>query len=250
MSEPLAELIASAKRLVAFTGAGISTESGIPDFRSPQGIWTKLDPADFTFERYVSSEEHRKKMWRMRVERATTRYEPNAAHRALVDLERAKILDSVITQNVDGLHHDAGSTTVFELHGSPKTVWCIVCRARTPAEETYARVRAGEDDPRCHDCGGILKSGMILFNEPMPLDVIEAAYERARLADVMLVVGSSLAVYPAADIPMEAMRCGARVAIVNAEPTPMDRVAEVVVHGRAGDVLPAAVRSAMGPLVE
>ncbi|MFN2614293.1 MAG: NAD-dependent deacetylase [Actinomycetota bacterium] len=244
MIEQLGELIASSRRIVAFTGAGISTESGIPDFRGPQGVWTKLDPSDFTLERYIGSSEHRARIWRARLERQQQHHEPNAGHHAIAELETMGILDCVITQNIDGLHQEAGSTVVLELHGSPRTVRCLACRARTPADETYERVRRGESDPKCLRCGGILKSGTILFNEPMPLDVVDDAYARAQNADLCLVIGSSLVVYPAAGIPMEAVRYGARLAIVNAEPTPLDGAADVVVRGRAGDVLPKAVEFA------
>src|ERR1041384_166177 len=158
----LARLIADARRVVAFTGAGISTQSGIPDFRGPQGLWTKVDPRDFTLSTYVRDAEVRKRIWRTRLERSSIDYQPNDGHRALVDMERMGILDCVITQNVDGLHQKAGSSTVFELHGSPATVWCLSCTRRWPSQHALERLNAGEDDPHCLDCGGILKSGTIL----------------------------------------------------------------------------------------
>lgn len=241
----LAETIAAARRIVAFTGAGISTESGIPDFRSPSGIWSRLDPNDFTISNYLHNPEHRRRIWQMRVEHAGRRFSPNAAHRALVELERLGILDCVVTQNIDGLHQDAGSTVVLELHGSNRLVRCLDCRDEMPAGEALDRVRAGEDDPHCRECGGLLKSTTVSFGEAMPFDVLSEAYERAGRCDLCLVVGSSLVVYPAADVPIAAHRGGARLAIVNAEPTGLDGLADVVVAGRAGEVLPSAVRAAL-----
>lgn len=240
----LAETIASSKRIVAFTGAGISTESGIPDFRSPTGIWARFDPGEFTIQNYLRDPEHRKRVWRMRLEFVGTRYEPNAGHRALVDLERMGLLDSVVTQNVDGLHQDAGSTTVLEVHGTSRLVRCLRCRDELPTGAVLDRVRAGEEDPHCARCGGLLKSATIAFGEAMPQDVMDEALGRARSCDLCLVAGSSLVVYPAAGIPVEAVRFGARLAIVNAEETPQDDVAVVIARGRIGEVLPSAVAAA------
>ncbi|MFA5890032.1 MAG: Sir2 family NAD-dependent protein deacetylase [Actinomycetota bacterium] len=237
----LGEALARAGRIVAFTGAGISTESGIPDFRGPQGVWTKVDPSDFTLDKYVASAEHRARIWRMRIERAAVDYLPNAAHRALVDLERSGTLDCIVTQNIDGLHQKAGSTAVLELHGSTRSIVCLDCRRQLPAEHAYARIEAGETDPHCVYCGGILKSGTVSFGESLPEDVIEEAFFRARQCDLCLVIGSSLVVHPAASIPLEAARAGARLAIVNHEPTPLDDLADPVVRASAGEVLPAAV---------
>jgi NAD-dependent deacetylase len=244
----LGELIAASRRIVAFTGAGISTESGIPDFRGPQGIWTKLDPSEFTIENYVSNPGHRARLWRMRIERASVTYEPNDGHRALVELERLGVLDCVVTQNVDGLHQDAGSTTVLELHGSSREVRCLSCDQRRPPAGVYDRVRAGEEDPACLECGGILKTATISFGEAMPEQVMEEATFRARQCDLCLVVGSSLTVYPAASIPLEAVRNGARLAIVNAEPTPFDDQAHLMVRGSAGPILREAVVAAAASL--
>jgi NAD-dependent deacetylase len=240
-AERLAEALAAANRIVAFTGAGISTESGIPDFRGPQGLWTKIDPSEFTIQNYMANPEHRRRVWRMRIERGEQRFEPNAGHRAIADLERLSKLDCVVTQNVDGLHLDAGNTTVLELHGSPREVLCTSCRSRWPAEEIVQRVRAGDEDPSCEVCGGILKSATISFGEALPVGVLEESYRRAEACDLCLVVGSSLVVYPAADVPMHAVRAGARLAIVNNEPTPMDSHADPVVIGSAGEVLSRAV---------
>lgn len=236
-AEELAHLIADARTVVAFTGAGISTESGIPDFRGPQGIWTKIDPNEFTIDNYVRNPDHRRRVWKMRIERSTQTYEPNAAHRALVDLERMGILSCVITQNIDGLHQQAGSGRVLELHGSWRTVKCLSCERVEPAEIAYERVAAGEEDPHCLACGGLLKSGTVSFGESLPEDVVEEAFMRAESCDLLLAVGSSLVVYPAAGIPIAAVRAGARLAIVNAEPTPLDDIASLTVRGAAGTVL-------------
>jgi NAD-dependent deacetylase len=237
----LVDLLADAGTIVAFTGAGISTESGIPDFRGPQGLWTTIDPSEFTIENYVSNAEHRRRVWRMRMERASERYEPNAGHVALAALERMGKLGCVITQNIDGLHQAAGNTIVLELHGTTHWVKCLGCDARLPNEPVFARIRAGDEDPHCEDCGGLLKSATVSFGEMLPTDVIEEAFMRAENADAVLVVGSSLVVYPAAGIPLAAARAGARLAIVNAEPTPMDDIASIVLHGAAGEILTAAI---------
>lgn len=242
----LGEALAAARRIVAFTGAGISTESGIPDFRGPQGLWTKMDPSEFTIDNYVARPEHRKRSWRMRVERTGQRFEPNAGHRALVDLERLGVLDCVITQNVDGLHQDAGSTVVLELHGGMKRVVCLGCRREEPAEAVLDRVRAGEEDPACRACGGILKTATVSFGEALPPDVLAESYRRAEECDLCLVVGSSLVVFPAADVPAAAVRAGARLAILNQEATPLDPLADPVVRGGAGPVLAEALSVARG----
>jgi len=248
-ARPLAEVLAAAKRAIAFTGAGISTESGIPDFRGPQGIWTKIDPADFTLENYLYNDEHRRRIWRFRLENKGARYEPNAGHRALADLERLGVLDCVVTQNIDGLHIEAGNTTVLELHGHGRSVRCLGCGDEHPSGEILERVRAGDDDPHCTRCGGLLKSATISFGEPLPAHVVDESFARAEACDVCLVVGSSLVVYPAAGIPLAAVRAGARLAIVNEEPTPLDGEAELVIRGRAGSILTdaiAAVREMLG----
>ncbi|WP_153505484.1 SIR2 family NAD-dependent protein deacylase [Cumulibacter manganitolerans] len=249
----LAELLQAADRIVAFTGAGISTESGIPDFRSPGGVWTRYDPREFTFDRYVESADVRRKSWAMREELFAHRPAPNAAHRALARLEEAGRLSAVVTQNIDGLHQDAGSRTVIEIHGTMREVECIGlrpaygtpdgCGFRQGTEWVFARLAAGEDDPRCPECGGIIKSATISFGQMMPAQAMDDAVQQAQDADLLLTIGSSLQVYPAADIPLIAKDAGARLAIVNREPTPLDGFADVVVHGSAGEILGAAVVS-------
>ena len=247
----LAALLRPARRVVVFTGAGISTESGIPDFRSPRGVWTRYNPSDFTFDRYVSSAEVRSQSWQMRREFFALPVQPNAGHRAIAEMERAGRCLGVITQNIDGLHLQAGSQYVVELHGTARTVACIghVRRAGTPdgcgfaAPFTWAfeRIDEGDPDPACPQCGGLVKSSTISFGQRMDHEALDAAAGLVDAADLVLAVGSSLQVYPAADLPAAAARAGVPLAIVNAEPTPLDDVAAVVVHGRAGQVLPAAV---------
>jgi NAD-dependent deacetylase len=248
--EALARSIADSSSVVAFTGAGISTESGIPDFRGPQGVWTKVDPSEFTIQNYIANREHRRRVWQMRLERSTQTYQPNDGHRALVDLERMGKLDCVITQNIDGLHQAAGSDRVLELHGSWLSVKCLSCDRRDPAEVAYQRVRAGEDDPHCLECGGLLKSATVSFGESLPAEVVDEAFMRASDCDLMIAIGSSLVVYPAAGIPMAAARAGARLVIINHEPTPMDEFAALVIRGGAGEVLRQAVDAAHALLAE
>ena len=247
----LAELLRDAERVVAFTGAGISTESGIPDFRSPGGVWTKYDPREFTFDRYVESADVRRKSWAMREELFAGRPSPNPAHRALAQLETEGRSLGVITQNIDGLHQDAGSQNVIEIHGTMRDVECIGMRPRagTPdgcgfrreSEWVFSLLDAGENDPRCPECGGIIKSATISFGQMMPTDAMEEAVATVQRADVVLTIGSSLQVFPAADIPMLGKEAGARLVIINREETPFDRQADLVIHASAGEVLSAAV---------
>jgi NAD-dependent deacetylase len=254
-SSELAALIRRSRNVVAFTGAGVSTESGIPDFRSPGGIWTRYDPRDFTFDRYVESAEVRAAAWAMRREFFAQTPEPNAAHHALAELERAGRLRTVVTQNIDGLHQAAGSTDVIEIHGSAREVMCIGHHPRdgTPdgcgfaAPHTWALelVAAGDPDPRCPDCAGLVKSATVSFGQMLFPGTVERATAAVRRADLMLAIGSSLQVYPAADLPFEAVRSGAMLAIVNDEATPLDPIADLVVQARAGAVLPAAVGLAL-----
>jgi NAD-dependent deacetylase len=180
----------------------------------------------------------------MRIEQLGPRPEPNAGHRAIVDLERMGIMESVVTQNIDGLHQVAGSSTVLELHGNMREAMCLSCGRRLPMEDVVARVRAGEADPHCLECGGLMKSATVSFGQSLPGDVVDDSFRRAEACDLCLVVGSSLVVYPAAGIPIQAKRAGGMLAIVNAEPTDLDDIADVVVRGQAGDVLTAAVGAA------
>ena len=236
--ERAAELIAASHHAVALTGAGVSAESGIPTFRGAGGLWTKYDPVKVSsIDSFLADPAS---YWMVSKERGAVALAawPNAGHKALAEMEAAGHLVAVITQNTDGLHRDAGSSHVIELHGSGRTVECLECGRREPRADVQARLGV-EMPPRCPDCGStFLKPTVVLFGEPMPADAINEAFELARQADVMLVVGSSLVVYPAADVPIVALRSGARLVVVNAEPTPFDRFAEVVIHGRSGEVLP------------
>jgi NAD-dependent deacetylase len=241
----IAGLLRDAQRIVVLTGAGISTASGIPDFRGPQGVWTK-DPAAekrATIQHYVADPEHRKRVWRGRVEGDVWQGEPNAGHYALAELERRAALHTLITQNVDGLHHLAGNSPekIVEIHGNVRDVKCLSCDWHGPMEETVDRVRAGEEDPKCLVCGGMLKAATISFGE----NLVPADLHRSQLAaaecDLFVAVGTSLVVYPVAGLPELALRNDARLVVVTGEETPYDHVAEVVVRDRLEAVLPAIV---------
>jgi NAD-dependent protein deacetylase/lipoamidase len=241
----IAGLLRDAQRIVVLTGAGISTGSGIPDFRGPQGLWTK-DPAAekrMTIQHYVADPEHRKRTWRGRVEGDIWQGEPNAGHYALAELERRAALDTLITQNVDGLHHLAGSSPekIVEIHGNVREVKCLSCDWRGPLEETVDRVRAGEEDPHCLVCGGMLKAATISFGE----NLVPADLHRSQLAaaecDLFVAVGTSLVVYPVAGLPELALRNDATLVVLTGEETPYDHLAEVVVRDRLEAVLPEIV---------
>jgi NAD-dependent deacetylase len=233
-----AELLGAASRGVALTGAGVSAESGIPTFRGAGGLWTKYDPVKVaSIDTFLADPTA---YWQASKERGSIALaaKPNPGHWALAALEAAGRLTAVVTQNTDGLHQAAGTKRVVELHGSGRTVECLQCGRREPRSDVQARLDV-EMPPRCRACGStLLKPTVVLFGEAMPPTAVQEAFELARRADVMLVVGTSLVVYPAADVPLMAVRSGAAMIVVNAEPTPFDRLAEVVVHGRAGEVLP------------
>ena len=235
-----ADLILKAKRIVVFTGAGVSTESGIADFRSPGGIWQRFDPDDFTYHKYLLSPECRRKNWQLLVMSAPLlQARPNPAHLAIAELEAMGKLECVITQNIDNLHQAAGNSPgkVIELHGTARWVRCLSCDHRYAVEEVLARLSAGETDPQCTTCSGILKLMTISFGEPMPLKETLEAQARSRSCDLFIVVGSSLVVYPAADMPSHALQSGSKLMIVNLDPTHLDQLADVVIHGRAGEVM-------------
>jgi NAD-dependent deacetylase len=247
--ERAAEILRNARDLVILTGAGISTESGIPDFRSPGGIWTKYDPTEFTYDNFVRNPEHRRRYWQMSVElypvlRAAR---PNAAHYACVELERQGKLRAIVTQNIDGLHQDAGSSPerVIEIHGTARWVVCLSCGDRLTREEVHERVVAGELPPECRRCGGILKPATVSFGQAMPERETALAFAHAEHCDAFLVIGSSLVVYPAAYLPIRAVESGAKLLIVNLEPTPCDDMAQAVLRGKAGETM-TALLSAMG----
>lgn len=232
----------SAKRIVVLTGAGISTESGLQDFRGPQGLWTKDPDAEklSDIRYYMSDAAIRRKAWLQRLEMLARMAEPNRGHLALVELERRGTLRAVITQNIDGLHQAAGTSPdlLVEVHGTVRRVRCMQCAWKGPMEETLARVRAGEADPPCLECGGILKSDTISFGQPLVPAVISHAMRAAETADLLLAVGTSLQVYPVAGAVPVAHDAGARVVILNGEPTPFDELADAVLGGSIGDVLP------------
>src|SRR3954462_7334451 len=222
----LAAALRGAGRIVVLTGAGISTESGIPDFRGPQGVWTKNPAAErkATIQHYVSDPEHRREVWRSRAGSEVFAGEPNAGHYALAELERRANLHTLVTQNVDGLHQAAGTSPaiVIEIHGTVHDVKCLQCDWRGPMEETLARVRAGDDDPACLGCGGMLKSATISFGGNLVPEDLMRAQRPAAGADVFLAVGTSLGVYPAAALPEYALRAGAFLVVLNGEETPFD----------------------------
>jgi NAD-dependent deacetylase len=238
-------LIAAARRIVVLTGAGISTDSGIPDFRGPNGVWTKNPGAEklATLEHYVSDSEVRKRVWRNRLSSQTWSAEPNAGHRALLELEARGTLLALITQNIDGLHQKAGSAPerVIEIHGTVRDVVCLDCGERAPMERAVERVRAGEEDPPCRSCGGILKSAVISFGQSLVHEDLVRSEQAARECDLLLAIGSTLSVYPIAAVVPLAKRCGARIVILNGEPTEMDELADVVLHGQIGALLPSVL---------
>jgi len=237
--------IDAARRIVVLTGAGISTDSGIPDFRGPQGVWTRDPQAEkmATLQHYMADPDVRKRAWRSRLESSAWHARPNAGHLALVALERRGKLDTLITQNVDGLHQLAGHAPerVIEIHGTMREVVCMACGERAAMERALARVRAGEDDPACRTCGGILKSATISFGQALVERDLVRAQMAARRCDLMLAVGSTLSVYPAAGVVPTAKEAGAKVVVVNADETAMDALADAVLRGSISDILPRLV---------
>lgn len=236
--ERAAALLGSARHGLAMTGAGVSAESGIPTFRGEGGLWTKYDPVKVSsIESFMADPAS---YWRVSKDRGPVALaaQPNPGHTALARLEAGRRLVAVVTQNTDGLHQAAGSRRVIELHGSGRTVECMNCGRHEQRADVQARLDV-EMPPRCQTCGSIyLKPTVVLFGEAMPAAAVEEAFALASQTDVVLVVGSSLVVYPAADVPLAALRAGARMILVNTEPTPFDRLANVVIHGRSGEVLP------------
>jgi len=246
-----ASLVFRARRIVALTGAGISTESGIPDFRGPKGVWT-LNPkaeklSDIRY--YMADPEVRRLAWQERLAHPAWTAKPNAGHMALVDMEKSGRLHALITQNIDGLHQRAGNSPqkVIEVHGTVHDVMCMQCGWRGPMQATLDRVRAGEEDPECKTCGGILKSATISFGQGLDPQVIARAMQAAEEADLLIAIGTSLAVYPVANVVPMAKSAGAKVIIVNAESTSMDGMADLVLRGAIGEILPGlATRAPTG----
>ena len=230
----LAELITSRQPTVVLTGAGISTESGIPDFRSPTGIWAEVDPMEYASLR--AFREDPEKVWSFYAQRVDmlTGAEPNEGHRAIAELERMGLVSAVVTQNIDLLHARAGSEEIVEVHGSIRTASCLECGRTYPLDESLLPV------PRC-ECGAVLKPDVVFFGELLPRAVIDRAYELARSAALMVVVGSALEVYPVAELPEETLRSGGSLAIVNRGTTPFDDRAELKINGSAGETLSAVL---------
>jgi len=236
----VANLIAESKHIVVFTGAGVSTESGIPDFRSPGGLWTKFDPEDFTLDKFLSNPETRHRQWRFLLSGDLLKdASPNAAHKAIAELEGLGRLECVITQNIDSLHQKAGNNPgrVYELHGNIKWIRCLDCGNRSPLDAILKENDTSEEMPVCRRCGGILKPDVIFFGEALPEEALQEATWHANHCDLLIVVGSSLVVYPAAYMPLYAKQSGAKLVIVNLTPTPSDRIADVVIRASAGEVM-------------
>lgn len=237
-----ASWLTGVRHLAVLTGAGISTDSGIPDFRGPSGVWTKNPAAEkmATYQAYVADPEVRLRSWQARLTHPAWTAQPNAGHLAIARI--ADVIDTwVITQNIDGLHQRAGvrADRVLELHGTMHAVVCVSCGGRSGMPEALARVRAGEDDPHCADCGGILKSATVMFGQPLDPTVFATAIAAAEAADLFLAIGSTLIVEPAASLCAVAVRAGARLVIVNRDPTPYDEVATAVIRQPIGEAVPA-----------
>jgi NAD-dependent deacetylase len=242
---PLPGWLTAGRRVCVLTGAGISTDSGIPDYRGPDGVWTRDPDAErlVTLGYYLADPEIRRRSWLMRRAMDDARPQPNAGHAALVDLERQGRLRALVTQNIDGLHQAAGSDPerVLEIHGTVHEVVCVGCGDRTTMRAALDRVAAGEPDPACRVCGDVLKSATVYFGQMLDERVLAACTEAAADCDVLLAVGTSLQVWPAAGLAEVAVAAGARLVVVNAEPTPFDDLADLVVRERIGTALPKLV---------
>jgi len=241
-----AALIKEAERILVFSGAGLSTESGIPDFRSPGGLWSKYDPSDFYFDKILSDEKARVKYWQMSTESYHTMKDavPNRAHQAIKALEDKGKLIAVVTQNIDWLHHRAGNSPdkIIEIHGTAFSVSCLSCGKKYDRDDIEERIRSGVKVPYCDDCSGILKPDTISFGQAMPEDKMAQAITYARQCDLCIVLGSSLVVYPAASVPVHAAESGAKLMIINRDETPLDSMADVVIH--------ESVSKALGEMIE
>lgn len=237
--------VGQAEKIMVLTGAGISTDSGIPDYRGPEGVWTRHPEAEklATLQHYMASADVRRRAWQQRLRSGILSARPNAGHQALVQLEHAGRLLLLVTQNIDGLHQLAGSSPerIVEIHGTVREVVCMACHDRGPMEDTLARLQAGEDDPSCRRCGGILKSATISFGQHLVAEDLARAEKAASECDLFLALGTSLAVYPIAGIVPVAKRAGAPIVIVNGTPTEMDPLADVVLRGTISEILPALV---------
>jgi NAD-dependent deacetylase len=245
-AKTLATWLHDTRRALAFTGAGISTESGIADFRSPGGVCSRHQPVYYAD--FLSDAAERRRYWQIRKESVPSflAAKPNAGHLAIAYLERAGHLLGVVTQNIDELHQRAGSRRVLELHGTAMKVHCLDCDKRYGGEEIQSRLEAGEEEPRCYDCGGILKSMTVSFGESLPDDAWMQSAQLARQCEVFLALGSSLVVQPAASLPELALRGGAKLIIVNRDPTPLDATADLVIHAPIGETMQAVMREIGG----
>jgi NAD-dependent deacetylase len=234
--------VSAARRIVVLTGAGISTDSGIPDFRGPQGVWTRNPAAEkqSTLQNYLTDPQVRRAAWRSRLDHAAWTAQPNRGHLALVALEQRGKLHALITQNIDELHQIAGNSRelTIEVHGTMRRVMCWGCGKRAPMQEALNRVRAGEADPACLACGGILKSDTVSFGQALVPEVIARAMQVAGEADLLLAIGSTLQVYPVAGVVPLAKDRGAKVVIMNDQPTPLDELADALLRGAIGELLP------------
>ena len=250
--EKAAEVLGAAGQILVFSGAGLSTESGIPDFRGPEGLWTKVDPEDFTIDRYVTSRDLRVQGWRMHLEGelwgARSSVEPNEGHRAIVRLNDQGRLAGVVTQNVDGLHYKAGLTDdmVAELHGNVRNSHCMSCGANWPTETVLQWVEAGDEDPTCPECGGMVKTDTIMFGEMLPEQEVRQASIFLAISDAVLVVGSTVSVWPAADIVMRAAAQGKPIVVINRGDTEADHLAAAKLEAGIGEVLPGLVNRILG----
>ncbi len=249
MSETDVDTVASwlreARSVAILTGAGISTESGIPDFRGPDGVWTKNPAAErtATIQHYVADRDHRVRSWANRADSPMHNAEPNAGHYALTALEGKGKLDTLVTQNIDGLHHAAGTAPerIVEIHGTVRDYACLGCGDRGPIEVVLDRVRNGDEDPHCEQCGGLLKSATISFGQALIAEDLERAQLAAASCDLFLAIGTSLTVYPVAALPEIALQSGARLVILNAQETPYDPAAAAILRDGIGTVLPGIV---------
>jgi len=243
--QQIAEWIISSKRIVVFVGAGLSTESGIPDFRSPGGVWDKYEPEDFYFQNFISKETAREKYWDMATEMYDSMKDalPNAGHFAIADMERLGKLDCLITQNIDGLHFKAGNSKerVLELHGTAMHVSCLSCYKRYERNDIQARRAKDGKAPSCDACGGLLKPATISFGQSMPEQETAEAYRRSETCDLFIVIGSSLVVQPAAYMPVTAKQSGAKLAIINRDETACDNLADIIINGSAGPIMAAII---------
>lgn len=246
--DAVSDIIVQSKRIVVFTGAGIGTESGIPDFRSPGGIWDRYDPNELTYQKFLTSQASREKYWERHklLWPVIAAARPNAGHLAIAELHKMGKLDCVITQDGDSLHQKSGvpEEMVIELHGTWTRALCLGCGRKYPSEEVQVRLEAGEKVPTCKECGGIMKPDVIQFGQAMPEKETREAERRAASCDLLMACGSSLIIYPAAGMPLIAKENGAKLVIINLMPTPHDQYADVVINEKIGKVLPQIIEQA------